>query len=52
MIETYIKNIPIFSEELLEGFLEQCMGMPNTTTKRMVVPALINEKLKRYEQEY
>lgn len=52
MIEAYVKNIPEFSLAILEEFSEDWATMPNTEIKEAAFVALINEKLKRYEQEY
>lgn len=52
IVETYVKNLSRFSLYMLEDFMETWLEAKDGEIKQMIMPALINEKLIRYEQEY
>lgn len=53
MIEVYINNIPKYSLSNLELFSEDWLTASDKHIyKRIILLAIINEKLRRYEQEY
>lgn len=57
MIEEAIKDfilegLPIAGIETLEEFSDQWMDKENNPIKDCVLPYIINEKLKIYEEEY
>lgn len=52
IVEAYVKNLSLFSLYTLEDCIDTWMTANEGVIKNKVLPSLIDEKLKRYEQEY
>lgn len=50
MMEAYVQNIPLFSLHMLESFSEKWLYI-NNSMRDVILPHIIKEKLKRYEEE-